>query len=359
MCLAQESGARTNQLEFANPIAAANLPHGGVELLSKYNRAARRGPIRLGLHFQLEPGWHIYWKNPADSGQAPRVHWTSPVGMDAGEIVLPAPDRLTAGPLVDFGYEGDVPQDVPGIVGRPRGDVEWEAVRPARLGARTELPGSLYTQKGASFALSSRPRRRSGSESRRGSVQPHRIQAAGKDAVELALVRRAFRRPNSTELKVSGTSVPAGAMFFPGSAGQAEYGAPRRSEQRAADFLLTLVRPRDAKGPLATLDGILRPPPAPRGGSGQSPDSLLVMTLFAFAGGVLLNLMPCVFPVLSIKVVSLRDGETDLLVAIADSTQAGPRSMEMPGNGRDRAVGAPGRRRMSYGLRGLCPRPAR
>jgi DsbC/DsbD-like thiol-disulfide interchange protein len=89
-------------------VHAANLPHGSVELLSKYNRAARMGPLKLGLHFQLEPGWHIYWKNPGDAGQAPRIHWTSPSGVDGGEIDWPAPDRLTAGPLVDFGYERDV-----------------------------------------------------------------------------------------------------------------------------------------------------------------------------------------------------------------------------------------------------------
>jgi thiol:disulfide interchange protein DsbD len=108
---------------------------------------------------------------------------------------------------------------------------------------------------------------------------------------------------------------------------------PPRSEQRGADFRLTLVRPRDAKGPLATLEGILRlppdsspaayliraevsqEPPAP-GGSGSRPDSLLMMTLFAFTGGLILNLMPCVFPVLSIKAVSLLKaaGREDLTI---------------------------------------------
>ena len=90
------------------PLQAGNLPRGSVELLSKCNSAAHTGPLKLGLHFQLEPGWHIYWKNPGDAGQAPRIHWTSPAGVDGGEIDWPAPDRLTAGPLVDFGYERDV-----------------------------------------------------------------------------------------------------------------------------------------------------------------------------------------------------------------------------------------------------------
>jgi len=106
-------------------------------------------------------------------------------------------------------------------------------------------------------------------------------------------------------LRISGTSVAAGAMFFPGAANQVEYGAPQRSEQRGADFRLNLVTPRNAKGPVPTLDGILRlpqdsspaaylirtevsqVPPASGGGSGPARDSLLVMTLFALAGGLI------------------------------------------------------------------------
>lgn len=70
---------------FADSARVANLPRGSVELLSKYDSAPRTGLMKLGLHFQLERGFHIYWKNPGDSGQAPRIHWTSPAGMNAGE----------------------------------------------------------------------------------------------------------------------------------------------------------------------------------------------------------------------------------------------------------------------------------
>jgi DsbC/DsbD-like thiol-disulfide interchange protein len=68
------------------PLHAANLPHGSVERLSKYQSEARTGPLKLGLHFQLEPGLHTYRKNPGDSGQPRRIHWTFPVGVDDREI---------------------------------------------------------------------------------------------------------------------------------------------------------------------------------------------------------------------------------------------------------------------------------
>src|SRR5208282_3073700 len=61
-----------------------------------------------GLYFKLEPGWHIYWQNPGDSGEPPHIHWTLPAGITAGPMQFPAPERLPLGPLMDFGYEDEV-----------------------------------------------------------------------------------------------------------------------------------------------------------------------------------------------------------------------------------------------------------
>src|SRR6185503_2738803 len=51
--------------------------------------------------------WHVYWRNPGDSGEAPRITWTLPAGLSAGALEWPMPHRLPAGPLVNFGYEGE------------------------------------------------------------------------------------------------------------------------------------------------------------------------------------------------------------------------------------------------------------
>ncbi len=88
----------------------------------------------------------------------------------------------------------------PDIAGRSRRGVEWKAGRAARRGAHTGLPGGLYTRKGASVDLDSRlcwrPRCEPGIQ---GSVQPRGIQAARKDAVELALVRCSVQGPNTAK----------------------------------------------------------------------------------------------------------------------------------------------------------------
>jgi DsbC/DsbD-like thiol-disulfide interchange protein len=67
-------------------------------------------PLFLGVHFVMEPGWHIYWQNPGDSGQPPVITWKLPPGFSAGEIQWPRPQRLnsTGASLMDYGYKDEV-----------------------------------------------------------------------------------------------------------------------------------------------------------------------------------------------------------------------------------------------------------
>lgn len=81
-------------------------PHVGVELIA--DRAAPGHGMRLGLKFDLEPGWHIYWQNPGDSGGPPVAEWAFPPGMMAAGIEWPAPERIDIGGLVNYGYHGSV-----------------------------------------------------------------------------------------------------------------------------------------------------------------------------------------------------------------------------------------------------------
>ncbi|RYI83142.1 MAG: cytochrome C biogenesis protein, partial [Acetobacteraceae bacterium] len=64
--------------------------------------------FRLGLRLRLAPGWHTYWRNPGDAGAPPELSLTLPAGGSAGAIEWPAPQRIPTGPLVSFGYEGEV-----------------------------------------------------------------------------------------------------------------------------------------------------------------------------------------------------------------------------------------------------------
>jgi DsbC/DsbD-like thiol-disulfide interchange protein len=62
----------------------------------------------IGLRFELDPGWHIYWTNPGDSGEPPKIVWHLPVGIQAGDLQFPAPQRIPDHSLIDYGYQGSV-----------------------------------------------------------------------------------------------------------------------------------------------------------------------------------------------------------------------------------------------------------
>lgn len=83
-------------------------PHATVKLVSDRNALLLGGSNWIGLLFHLDQGWHIYWENPGDSGEPPKVQWTLPPGFSVTEIRWPTPIRLGAPPVVDYGYEDQV-----------------------------------------------------------------------------------------------------------------------------------------------------------------------------------------------------------------------------------------------------------
>src|ERR1700676_4583896 len=93
--------------------SAASIPHGVVDLVAENQWIAPGRQTYFGLNFHLEKGWHIYWVNPGDSGQPPRVEWHLPAGLHAGEIEWPPPRRLGTSTIVDFGYDDAVMLLVP------------------------------------------------------------------------------------------------------------------------------------------------------------------------------------------------------------------------------------------------------
>ncbi|WP_205690335.1 protein-disulfide reductase DsbD family protein [Comamonas serinivorans] len=70
--------------------------------------AQAASPVWLGLALQHAPGWHTYWKNPGDSGLPTSLTWTLPPGVEADDIDWPAPEKIFVGDLANYGYEGEV-----------------------------------------------------------------------------------------------------------------------------------------------------------------------------------------------------------------------------------------------------------
>ena len=97
-------------LFFSKPFDGqlAKQQHARLSLISQQASLAPGQSEWIGLRFELDPGWHIYWTNPGDSGEPPKVSWQLPDGFRAGELQFPAPKRIPDHSLVDYGYEGSV-----------------------------------------------------------------------------------------------------------------------------------------------------------------------------------------------------------------------------------------------------------
>ena len=214
-----------------------------------------------GLHFKLEPGWHVYWSNAGDSGEPPRLKWRLPQGVSAGALEFPAPRRLPLGHLVDYGYEEEVLFPV-GFEVAP----SFQPAGPVTLGADVHwlvcreicIPGS------ATLSVT-RPAAASGA-------------ASGEDAADAQLVRRfesALPQPlpppadatfsahrGGFTLAVTTGKRERSAQFFPLDPNLITNAAPQRAEPRDDGIQLALVqdenlrvRPQLLRGVVEFTDG--------------------------------------------------------------------------------------------------------
>lgn len=133
-------------------VPTATGPHTKLHLVSDVPTLQPGRELELGLLFDLEPHWHIYWVNPGDSGEPPAVTWHLPPGFRAAELEWPAPHRLVNGPLTDYGYQDrvlliapvHVPSDIDGQKVTLSADVSWlvcsNVCIPAKSAVSVDLP---------------------------------------------------------------------------------------------------------------------------------------------------------------------------------------------------------------------------
>ncbi|MDE2415120.1 MAG: thioredoxin family protein [Comamonadaceae bacterium] len=102
------------QLKTSASAASVQTEHVRAELVAQAPEGVGPGkPLQLGLLFTHTPDWHTYWKNPGDSGLPTQLEWQLPAGLDAGEIAWPVPRKIPIGHLANYGYEGTVLLPVP------------------------------------------------------------------------------------------------------------------------------------------------------------------------------------------------------------------------------------------------------
>jgi thiol:disulfide interchange protein len=281
--------------------------------------------VWLGLRLEHIPHWHTYWKNAGDSGLPTSFAWTLPGGASAGDIDWPTPKQLPIGPLLNFGYEDvtvlPVPVTMTSSLASPalhvRLEADWLVCKieciPQSGTFELDVPvDRASTAHAADFerALAARPRTENASADARVDGDALSFTVDGLPAALQG--RKAVVFPEI-----------AGVVDNPAAVGQQWHGAlwkarwplsAQRSES-PAQFPLVLafddgsnvrvVAQVTSAWPGAQDAVAAAAPAANRDAAALEPLGFAAALLFALLGGVILNLMPCVFPVLSLKVLSL------------------------------------------------------
>jgi len=311
------------------PLAATAAPvrtdHVEAELVAERTAVVPGESLTVALRLKMIPHWHTYWRNPGDSGLPTSINWKLPEGLSVGPIQWPYPQRLPAGPLTNFGYEGEV-----------------------LLLSELKVPASVA---GKSVDLSARANWLVCSED---TCIPERADltlqlpvgggGASKDAAAIAATRAALPVAASTlkgwsfaarreakgaviDVLPAGGAALAGLQFFPYDEGLIENSAKQALTSASQVHRLMVTSAQQPVGEFTRAHGILvaregfggadgprvveinlpfDATSAPVAAAGTTTEALTLglALLFALVGGLILNLMPCVLPVISIKVLS-------------------------------------------------------
>ncbi len=310
----------------AQPVRGDNIES---ELVAATDAAVPGQPLQVALRLKHDPHWHTYWQVPGDSGLPTQIQWRLPAGWQAGPIEWPVPQRFPVGPLMNFGYDGEVlllatltpPPGLP-----PGGNVEFAARADWLICKDVCIPGGADLKLTLPVRDVAGPSRRAAQFAAARSRIPQPVALEGATAtIEDTRIRLAFRPRGAS-------AAPSSVEFFALEEARIEAAAPQtlRREGDLAALYLTAATPVVPE--FTTLKGVLvvdgGPARADRGGwagvvsvplaagtvpavSAAAPvEAGTSLTLWfalagAFVGGLLLNLMPCVFPVLSLKLLGL------------------------------------------------------
>ncbi|MCJ9428897.1 protein-disulfide reductase DsbD family protein [Kordiimonas marina] len=314
------------QAASATPMATADDSHSKLALYGETVSVAPGGSVWLGVHITPEKGWHTYWQNPGDSGAAPILTWKLPAGVKASAPLFGAPHAIRFGPLMTYGYEGPST-----LLVRLEADSSIADTLPLHLSAEWLTCADICVPQLAELDVT---------------LQKGAAKLDPDNKSLFAAARQALPEPSfwdaslkvgkaSSDLTVfmAKTDIPdvKSVRFFPAFEGVLDYPADQSFAFTQEGLTLHFPRkpgapaPKSASGVLALYydDGtsahyemtpkldIAADVASQAKGAPSSLDTLLPQAhaglpiwqaaLFAFLGGLILNLMPCVFPVLSLK----------------------------------------------------------
>lgn len=296
--------------------APVKTPHIEAELISE-TLGLHPGENTLALRLKPDAGWHTYWLNPGDSGIATQLRWTLPAGVTAGDIQWPYPQRFSLGDVTNYGYGEETLHLV--TLNVPQ---NWPANKPLELNAQARwlvcadvcIPGraefNLRMPVSASVPMELRW------QDAFSKARARLPQASPELTATFSTVQNQF------SLQVAGRDLRHATVdFFPATLHLVKASAARQQAVDAAGFRQTQNLADDFSAVPADVSGVLVVSEAGQtkayaiqaspgtvaavSATTESSQNLGLILLFALLGGFILNLMPCVFPVLSLKAMAL------------------------------------------------------
>ncbi|NBB92068.1 MAG: thiol:disulfide interchange protein [Gammaproteobacteria bacterium] len=299
-------------------------PHIEVELVSEVKHVRPGEPFRVGLRMMPDEHWHTYWKNPGDSGLSTEMEWTLPEGASASPIRWPYPERVPMGHLVNYGYGGEhlLPVTITPPPGLQDGSdmtvqvaAEWLVCEEVCIPGDAELSMTLPVRDAPAEADAAVADLFAWADRRRPEAVdwPARFDAGGE---QLAIQVESDALPAAAEWTVFVGVENVVDHARPAETAQLEgvlqAGQPLSPYLGELPDAMPVVFVDDASGEafeVTARPGSLQNTGAAAPASDPTPPvGWGLAMLLALAGGVLLNLMPCVFPVLSIKAMSFVGG---------------------------------------------------
>jgi len=292
---------------YGNSSQVVITDHVKSQLISSVAAVEPGKPFDVALMFEIDEHWHTYYKNPGDSGLATSIDWTLPAGFTASDIHWMHPKRLPFGPLTNFGYE-DIVLHVVTItppaelnadsVIRLQADASWLVCEDICIPGQGQYTLSLPV--GATIPTDSAKRVAAAKKQSLAHIEGVTFSSAGRQLL--------IQIPN-----LDSNSSP---VFFPDQEGLIENSSPQTTTAQKGGTQLTVNLAENAALP-ETLSGRVvstagdpwgatfsaQPGAQPAVENTTSFSDFLPTVLLGFIGGLILNLMPCVFPVLGIKVM--------------------------------------------------------
>lgn len=284
---------------MANPLTTENAR---VSLVSEVQSIQPDSSFWVAVHFQLRKGWHIYWQNPGDSGAKPTLRWQLPEGFTAGELQFPYPKRFLIPPLANFGYEGEIYLPVqlrsPAKLVNPvalRLRADWLICQQECIPESGQLSLTLPVGDG-----SITPEQRALFDEIRRSLPQPTLQPLTFTATpqEITLNLQALGNVQSAEFfpYEDGIIVNSAQQKFSGDRQTLTLQRGYQTDLKRVAGVLVVQQQGQTRG----LDIQAQPsaPPSESTGFGEA-------MVLALVGGIVLNFMPCVLPILSLRALSI------------------------------------------------------